>query len=998
MILINRIFYYFANIIILVFGSSVFVSGQCNFTQGPIGELCSSAIYICGSDLDGYTSKLPEELSANQQWPALCGGNGTADNIIWFSFTACSEKVTLQIIPSNCVVKNNSYIGLQAGMYEKCNKSASVACTDHTSGDGITTTITLSYDKFVPGSIAYFFLDGYAGSVCDFKIKVIEGIDTQPVTPPDPSTLSDGAITGINTISCEQLNTSQTYNLTPPQCEVNYNSTCNITATLNPADSVCYVWQISPLDGRYFTNQDSTGRSTEITFTKPGVYTINADPYLHPYYGGSCANAACGDIISWQVVVEGPDTLINPIEILCPGDFRDFCGHTITTDSVVYCNSDPCNIIQQAFKVERSNLNVLGTQYICAGGSYNFQGIDYSFPGLYNVVDVSDCSLVHRFNVEVISLSISLNADTTVLNCNTTEIKIKASGISNGPLPLSYSWRDQNNMVLSTDTELNVVAAGRYFAKVIYDNDGINCDIEQFIDISSDFKKPSVTAFKPTVRCLSSKDPKHVLTLLSADPLLFSEWTLPLGGKTNGLNVQLDSLNAASGLPYKFFARSTNGCTLDTSFVINTNFEKASVTLTGDDLTCYNPRDTLILTTNISVDSIRWFKTLPQQAFYGSDPSKRSLPIDKGGTYKAEVMASSSKCWSDASIVIIDKIIYPNVSLQNGLKWNCNTKFIEIKPSATVGQTIKYTWNSVDGVINSDAKDMTLIAGAPGNYVIQVLNVENGCERRDTVNISQESNIPKSMTVKAQDILCFGESNGIIDILDVDGGFGPYNYYVNGIKSDKLNITDLPKGEYLLEVRDKFDCSTTVKTIINEPEVFNISLPLELTIAFSVPTELTFTASYPDEDILSIIWTNSKNEILGTDFTLQYSSNVVDIVTVDVTTENGCTARAKIKVNVDNELKLYFPNIFSPNGDGFNDKLQLFKNTIPAEIEQISIFDRYGNKVYQNDSFGFGENSDGWDGTFNSKPVEVGVYIMMIELIDFAGNKKVITKDLTLVR
>jgi len=149
---------------------------------------------------------------------------------------------------------------------------------------------------------------------------------------------------------------------------------------------------------------------------------------------------------------------------------------------------------------------------------------------------------------------------------------------------------------------------------------------------------------------------------------------------------------------------------------------------------------------------------------------------------------------------------------------------------------------------------------------------------------------------------------------------------------------------------------------------------------------------------LSIIWTNSKNEILGNDFTLQYSSNVVDIVTVDVTTENGCTARAKIKVNVDNELKLYFPNIFSPNGDGFNDKLQIFKNTIPADIERISIFDRYGNKVYQNDSFGFGENSDGWDGTFNSKPVEVGVYIIMIELIDFAGNKKVITKDLTLVR
>jgi len=998
MILINRILYYFTSIIILVVGSSVFVSGQCNFAQGPIGELCSSAIYICGSDLDGFTSKLPEELSATQQWSALCGGNGTADNIIWFSFTPCSEKVTLQIIPSNCIVKNNSYRGLQAGMYKECNKSASVACTDHPTDDGITTTITLSYDKFIPGSTAYFFLDGYAGSVCNFEIKVIEGIDTQLVTAPDPSLLSDGAITGLNNISCAQLNTSHTYNLTPPQCEVNYNSICNITTNFNPEDSVCYVWQISPLEGRFFENQDSTGRSMDMTFTKPGVYTISADSYLHPFYGGSCANAACGDVISWQVVVEGPDTLINPVEIICPGYFSVFCGQTITTDSTVYCTTDPCNIIQQSFKFERSNLNVLGTQYICAGGSYNFQGLSYSAPGFYEVIDNLDCSLVHRFIVEVISLSIILDADTTVLNCNTKEIQIKASGTSNGPLPLIYSWRDQNNTVLSIDTQLTVVTAGRFTAKVMYDNNGIACESEQFIDITSDFKKPSVTAFKPTVRCLSSKDPIPVLTLLSVDNLKFSEWTSPIGTKTNGLNVQLDSLNAASGLPYKFTAISTNGCILDTSFVINTNFEKATITLTGDDLTCYNPRDTLLLTTNISVDSIRWFKTLPQQAFYGSDPAKRSHPIDAAGTYKVEVMASSSKCWSDGSIVIEDKIAYPNISLQNGLKWNCNTKFIEITPTASGGQTIQYKWNTADGIIISDKKEMTLIAGAPGGYVIQVLNVENGCERSGTVNIYQETNVPTSMTIKAQDILCFGESNGIIDILGVEGGFGPYDYYLNGIKSDKLTIKDLPKGDYLLEVKDKFDCTLTSQTTIKEPEIFDVSLPLELTIAFSEVTELTFTANYPDEEILNIIWTNSKNKILGTDFELQYSSNLSDIVTVDVTTINGCASRAKIKVNVENELKLYFPNIFSPNGDGFNDRLKIIKNTIPANIEQLSIYDRYGNIVYQNNSFKFGEDSDGWDGTFNSRPVEVGVYIMMIELIDFAGNKKIITKDLTLVR
>ena len=66
MILVNRVFFHIVSIIILVVWAPAFSFGQCNFTQGPIGELCSSSIYICGSDLDGYKSKLPEKLSATQ--------------------------------------------------------------------------------------------------------------------------------------------------------------------------------------------------------------------------------------------------------------------------------------------------------------------------------------------------------------------------------------------------------------------------------------------------------------------------------------------------------------------------------------------------------------------------------------------------------------------------------------------------------------------------------------------------------------------------------------------------------------------------------------------------------------------------------------------------------------------------------------------------------------------------------------------------------------------
>ena len=42
--------------------------------------------------------------------------------------------------------------------------------------------------------------------------------------------------------------------------------------------------------------------------------------------------------------------------------------------------------------------------------------------------------------------------------------------------------------------------------------------------------------------------------------------------------------------------------------------------------------------------------------------------------------------------------------------------------------------------------------------------------------------------------------------------------------------------------------------------------------------------------------------------------------------------------------------------------------------------------------------NDGWDGNFNGRAVEVGVYVYVVEYTDFAGQKKVIKKDLTLLR
>ena len=92
------------------------------------------------------------------------------------------------------------------------------------------------------------------------------------------------------------------------------------------------------------------------------------------------------------------------------------------------------------------------------------------------------------------------------------------------------------------------------------------------------------------------------------------------------------------------------------------------------------------------------------------------------------------------------------------------------------------------------------------------------------------------------------------------------------------------------------------------------------------------------------------------------------------------------------ESKLRFPNAFSPNGDGKNDKF------IAKECQNISefhayIFNRWGQKL-----FDWTNSADGWDGTYNGKPVNEGVYFLLCKAKGTDGKTYNIRKDVNLLR
>jgi gliding motility-associated-like protein len=91
-------------------------------------------------------------------------------------------------------------------------------------------------------------------------------------------------------------------------------------------------------------------------------------------------------------------------------------------------------------------------------------------------------------------------------------------------------------------------------------------------------------------------------------------------------------------------------------------------------------------------------------------------------------------------------------------------------------------------------------------------------------------------------------------------------------------------------------------------------------------------------------------------------------VRLDVTTKFGCKATDSTLFTAQPCCGVYFPNAFSPNGDGRNDYFRPITNG-HHEVETFRITNRWGQVVYESKN-----ERDGWNGTYNGKPQDMGTY------------------------
>lgn len=122
-------------------------------------------------------------------------------------------------------------------------------------------------------------------------------------------------------------------------------------------------------------------------------------------------------------------------------------------------------------------------------------------------------------------------------------------------------------------------------------------------------------------------------------------------------------------------------------------------------------------------------------------------------------------------------------------------------------------------------------------------------------------------------------------------------------------------------------------------------------------------------------------------------------VILSALTANGCLIQESVLLSYIPEeifIDIFFPNVFTP--DEINNTLYVIHGTTGILIDELSIFDRWGNEVFIANDFLTNDEAAAWDGRIDGIDAAEGVYVGVITYTDSLGVEQIEPFSLTLVR
>ncbi|MEO1518893.1 MAG: gliding motility-associated C-terminal domain-containing protein, partial [Bacteroidota bacterium] len=379
-------------------------------------------------------------------------------------------------------------------------------------------------------------------------------------------------------------------------------------------------------------------------------------------------------------------------------------------------------------------------------------------------------------------------------------------------------------------------------------------------------------------------------------------------------------------------------------------------------------------------------------------------PINPGQSTQynlQSVEVAGSACSAQIPNSLVDVMVNElsvNIQIQsdyNGFDLSCADAEDGAVAALVNGQGSSFSFDWSNGGATAELDEL----GA-GTYELTVTN-DIGCTATSSVQLSGPPAIELSLT--PQSPFCFGEADGSIRIDDILGGNGPFEYSLDGVQF--TSIPDLPfdipfleAGIYEVFVQDINDCSVGQQTVVLAPPALVAEIGDVRFVELGEQPRINVNRNFEPS---SILWTVQGDILIDCDTCLNpvITPRTSGLLFLQMTDDKGCTVSDTLQIVLDKTRDVFIPNVFSPNNDGYNDFFTIFANEDQVEnIVYMSIYNRWGELVFEGRDLTPNSEPEGWDGRFKGELLDPAVFVYYAEVAFIDGVIKVYAGDITLMR
>jgi gliding motility-associated-like protein len=295
---------------------------------------------------------------------------------------------------------------------------------------------------------------------------------------------------------------------------------------------------------------------------------------------------------------------------------------------------------------------------------------------------------------------------------------------------------------------------------------------------------------------------------------------------------------------------------------------------------------------------------------------------------------------------------------------------------AGVGQINAWAWDFADGSAIDNATTPVHTFTAPGIYPVKLTVTDSiGCMSSKTTNfVVWDLKIVNALT---DTTLCLLQPLPLYTDVQPTPNIPWTNYSYMWTPADSLSADNVQVpsfmgyGTFVYTVTaylEPYHCPATHTVTVHSVQgaklmgvTHSATIPYGTSIQLYSSNELLYMWSPNDGSLTD---NNINNPVATPTITTTYSVYGMDVY--------GCRDTAYVTVTVDSTMSEFIPSGFTPNGDGRNDQFRpVFQKY--QKLVEFSVFNRWGQKVFSTSN-----KDEGWDGTFNGTPQDMGVYFFSI--------------------